>query len=213
MIQQLGMPKWLMNWTSTNQSSSSNEGDVLIICFGMIRSIQMLSHTLGSLEKYRPSNSRQGIVAYVKHYEHMQPATRVINTSSLSFEYVALVKLNKHYKNCSDNHMYQREANRLPLFNAWNADAVVLWRIDTELVTPMDVYYMKPWLHPERIYVPSVQNGNSVNDRFIYAHTSTLYRLQKERLKALDSSCSYGESLLFNLVNKLSLKIIGLVWE
>lgn len=51
--------------------------------------------------------------------------------------------------------------------------AYVLWRIDTLLLPPplWDVILHRPWHARDTIFVPALQSGGYVNDRFLYAGT------------------------------------------
>ena len=97
------------------------------------------------------------------------------------------------------------------------ADTIVAWRVDTRLVTPIDVLQLKPWEHKRRIFVSPEQGGVGLHDRFITADLETLravtqYRL--DRLKNLTThegrnmTCLYGESLLLDAVLAMNFTVV-----
>ena len=95
------------------------------------------------------------------------------------------------------------------------ADAVVVWRIDTLLLNPLDVDALQPWNHPQKIFVPRLQAGGGVYDRFLIsdlttARASTRYRYDY-MLALLNSTtnhtCAYGERLMLRAVLALNLSV------
>lgn len=95
------------------------------------------------------------------------------------------------------------------------ADAVVVWRIDTRLLNPLDVDALQPWAHPHKIFVPRLQAGGGVYDRFLVsdlttARASTRYRYDS-MLALLNSTanhtCAYGERLMLRAVLALNLSV------
>ena len=76
----------------------------------------------------------------------------------------------------------------------WRADGVVLWRLDTELRTPVDVRALAPWAHcPDCVHVPCEQNGGYLNDRFAHGGADAMRRFQLARVALLRTRCDYGE--------------------
>ena len=105
-------------------------------------------------------------------------------------------------------HQNELEAAQLLLHvHTWRADVVVVWRIDTELVSPIETLSLTPWKYPRRIYVPYLQNGGSLNDRFLLGHPNAIASLIASRASLIASDCTFGEPAMIRLVKTLDLTV------
>ena len=103
---------------------------------------------------------------------------------------------------------YHNERNAALLLEAvhteWDAaDLAVIWRIDTELVSPIE----SPALPVGRVLVPFLQNGGLLNDRYLVGRVATIKTLIDARVALLDAECTYGEEALVRLLQQLNLSV------
>ena len=83
----------------------------------------------------------------------------------------------------------------------------MVWRIDTELVSPIETLSLTPWKYPRRIYVPYLQNGGQLNDRFLLGHPNAIASLIASRASLIASDCTFGEPAMIRLVKTLDLTV------
>lgn len=169
----------------------------------------MLRVTIDSLERHAPPSARLIVRAYCD--PSIQNETRArIGASPLYVQHMKLLTpwLPTESKACASQqtkaeHRNEFAASRLLNGVRSTADAMVLWRIDTELVSPIDI----PPIETERLYIPYLQNGGFLNDRFVIGDPRTMERVQRARFDALCTTCQYGETLLFDVLRTLNLSI------
>ena len=89
-LPQLGLPCWLQRWASTagRKREPKTLGDgVLIVAFGLIRSIPMLHTTMQSLEKYAPVGARLTVRAFCRSSEVAAVHARLNRTNYFKREH------------------------------------------------------------------------------------------------------------------------------
>ena len=72
-----------------------------------------------------------------------------------------------------------------------------------------DRTYTRPWEHPGRVYVPSLESGGFLNDKLLIGHPAAVQTLNTARLESLERACEYAESLLLELVLRLGFDVRG----
>ena len=230
-VPQLGLPCWLQRWASTagrkhEPKSETRGSDVLIVAFGLIRSIPMLHVTMRSLETYAPVGARLTVRAFCRASEVAAVHAR-LNRTTLPLQSIALFDLRTHTTSpptlghtpaphpCAgapDKHRlshqnYLEAAQLLLHLHDWRAGTVVVWRIDTELVSPIESVALMPWQHPRRVYVPYLQSGGFLNDRFLLGHPYPIKLLLQAREALIASRCTYGEPALVRVIQTLNLSV------
>lgn len=195
---------------------------VVVLAFGLVRSVAMLSATMDSLERHAPVGTALGVHAYASARIFGAAHAR-INRTTLQLESVALfdvrMKRAPGLACASDarrasEHQNELDAAALLLhlpsheWNAWNATGafVVLWRIDTELVSDVELPAAE-LIAEDVITVPHLQSGGFLNDRFLVGHSTAVRRIVTARAALLDAECVYGESALVRLVRELKLRV------
>ena len=228
-LPQLGLPCWLQRWASTagrKHELETRSHSVLIVAFGLIRSIPMLHTTMQSLETYAPEGARLTVRAFCRASEVAAVHTR-LNRTTLPLQSIALFDLRAHATSSPTLHHapvphpcagapintrllhqnYLEAAQLLLHLHDWSADTVVVWRIDTELVSPIESGALMPWRHPRRVYVPYLQSGGFLNDRFVLGHPYPIKLLLQAREALVASRCTYGEPALMHLIQTLNLTV------
>ena len=200
---------------------------MLIVAFGLIRSIPMLHVTImRSLETYAPVGARLTVRAFCRASEVAAVHAR-LNRTTLPLQSIALFDLRTHTTSpptlghtpaphpCAGapdrnrlSHQNELEAAQLLLhLHDWSAGTVVVWRIDTELVSPIESVALMPWQHPRRVYVPYLQSGGFLNDRFLLGHPYPIKLLLQAREALIASRCTYGEPALMHVIQTLNLSV------
>ena len=193
-LPRLGMPEWLQLWSMRAPPPPPKASlRVLIVAFGLVRSLPMLETTLASLARFAPANATLSVRADVP--KDLMEAThaslkrrvalRTLNT--ILFE----ARDSPPVHTCNNNakraidHRNEREAAYLLKSvddDEWvEADVAVLWRIDTQLVSPVEA----PALPVGRVLLPYLQNGGLLNDRYLVAHVETAQGLIDARAQLL----------------------------
>lgn len=207
----LGLPGWLGQWAAAPPPDPDLNHIIHIVAYGLVRSIPMLDVTMQSIEDFAPVNASFEVSAYCSEALLARARARINATAIMVLKVSLLTSATPHYgPRACDNPQAEREhqnelqANML-LTHSWgNVDTVVFWRLDTQLLSPIDAANFRPWRHPWRLYVPYLQSGAQINDRFLYGHPRAMKALQKERVARLGLACKYGEGLLLDLVRDLN---------
>ena len=208
----LGRPEWLHAWTARTPPAPTPDAaarDVLVVAYGLVRSLPTLARTLESLRRHGPPNARLAVVAQCAPSEcteagallrRQRPETLALvdarPVSELRPRAVcAEANASAEHALRTTRHAVYFEAHRaLEAIVDWRADGVVLWRLDTELRTPIDVRALAPWAHcSDCVHVPCEQHGEWLNDRFAYGGADAMRRFQLARVARLRAHCDYGE--------------------
>ena len=199
-----GAPQWLDAWRRTPAPTVLDKGqhDILVVAYGLVRSIPTLVRTMASLTRYGLHGARVFVVAQCAPSDYIAAHAVLNGTDRLQglvlTQNIQKLKPRRVCTNMSQtrgiNHARYYSAHRALIASIdWVADAVVLWRIDTELCAPIDLQAFRPWEHAHRVHVPCQQNGNFINDRFAYGSASAMFAYQRARLLQLRKNCIYGE--------------------
>ena len=188
---------------------------VLIVAFGLVRSLPMLETTLGSLARFAPANATLAVRADVPT-DLMQAAhaclkrrvaLRTLSTILFEAHEAPPIHACNSSKQRAIEHRNEREAAYLLKSvddDEWvEADVAVLWRIDTELVSPIEA----PALPVGRVLLPYLQSGGLLNDRYLVAHATTAQTLIDARAQLLERECVYGETALVRLLRTLNARV------
>ena len=216
-LPRLGMPEWLWLWALRAPPPKAPKAPlrVLIVAFGLVRSLPMLETTLVSLARFAPANATLSVRADVPkdlmeaaHASLQRRVTlRTLNTILFEAHEAPPVHSCNSSKRRAIEHRNEREAAYLLKSvddDEWvEADVAVLWRIDTELVSPIEA----PALPVGRVLVPYLQNGGLLNDRYLVAHVATAQGLIDARTQLLESECVYGETALVRLLRELDARV------
>ena len=214
-LPRLALPDWLHDWSLRAPAPERNGTlRVLVIAYGLIRSLRMLETTLASLVRFAPANVALAVRADVPERLLGETLVRQLQDLSLSDVSVALfpARLSNGTLACNGNarraaeHGNEVRAARLLLdvHDEWNySDVAVLWRIDTELVSPIEA----PALPPDRVLVPYLQSGGQLNDRYLVGHVEVVRKLVERRARLLEAECVYGEPALVRLLRELRLRV------
>ena len=198
-----------------------------VVGYGLVRSLAMLNVTLQSFE----NNSRHAdFVVAADCRENCSAATSMFRAAGARHVWLrhrtpASPTL-AHFKHSCKNRLHQTNAlhylyamqllgNGIEHAARARADAIVAWRVDTRLVTPIDAEQLGPWDHG-RIFTSPEQGGAGLFDRFLMADAETLRDVTRYRLNRLKNltmhegwnmTCLYGEPLLLNAVVALNMTV------
>ena len=215
-LPRLGMPEWLHQWSMRAPPPAPKASlRVLIVAFGLVRSLPMLETTLVSLARFAPANATLSVRADVP--KDLMEATHACLRQRIALRTLNTILFEAHdappVHTCNDSkkraieHRNEREAAYLLKSvddDEWvEADVAVLWRIDTQLVSPVEALA----LPVGRVLVPHLQNGGLLNDRYLVAHTETAQGLIDARAQLLEKECVYGETALVRLLRALDLRV------
>ena len=215
-LPRLGMPEWLHLWSMRAPPPPPKASlRVLIVAFGLVRSLPMLETTLASLTRFAPANATLSVRADVP--KDLMEAThaclkrrvalRTLNTILFEAHDASPVHACNDSKKRAIEHRNEYEAAYLLKSvddDEWaEGNVAVLWRIDTQLVSPVEA----PALPVGRVLVPCLQNGGLLNDRYLVAHTETAQRLINARSQLLENECVYGETALVRLLRALNARV------
>lgn len=212
-LPRLAIPDWLHAW-ALGAPPLDTASRVLVVAYGLIRSMPMLKTTMTSLKQYMPNNAMLAVRVVACHSCDTGYVTRIFDelVSVQKFS-VTIFKHNsassevcKNDARNAEKHRNYLEATRLLMSvdDAWkSADVAVLWRIDTELVSPIEA----PALPVGRILVPHLQNGGLLNDRYLVGAAATVKELVDARSEIINTTCVYGEETLVRLAYKLRLNV------
>lgn len=169
-----------------------------------------------SLRRYMPNNATLAVRAVTCRSCDTGYVTRIFDELNMHVQELSVVLFEKRNSISSqrckngardaEKHRNYLEATRLlvSVDEKWkSADVAVLWRIDTELVSPIE----SPALPVGRILVPHLQNGGLVNDRYLVGAVATVKELVNARSKLINTECVYGEETLVRLLYKLRLNV------
>ena len=217
-LPRLGLPEWLWSWalrTPPSPPPPKAPLRVLIVAFGLVRSLPMLETTLGSLAHFAPANATLAVRADVPK-DLMQAAhaclkrrvaLRTLSTIFFEAHEAPPIHACNSSKKRAIEHRNEREAAHLLMAvddDDWvEADVAVLWRIDTELVSPIEA----PALPVGRVLLPYLQSGGLLNDRYLVAHATTAQTLIDARAQLLENECVYGERALVRLLRTLNARV------
>ena len=212
-LPKLSLPDWLRRWVLRPFPTPSPSLKVLVVAFGLVRSLPMLATTLASLERYAPANATLAVRAVVNTdlfaaaNARLRLCARLRTVSATFFEAHDSVPIQTcdSAKRAAE---YRNELEAAHLLTSvgdeWDAaDVVVLWRIDTELVSPIEA----PALPAGSVLVPHLQSGGALNDRYLVGHAATVRRLVDARAALLETECVYGEAALVRLLRELGLRV------
>lgn len=216
----LGRPAWLHAWAARTPAAPAPDAearDVLVVAYGLVRSLPTLARTLASLRQHGPRNARLAVVAQCAPLEcagagallrRLEPdALALVDArpvAALGPRDVCVAAAAAAAANASASAEHALDAPRHAAYFAahralealvdWRADGIVLWRLDTELRTPVDVRALAPWAHcPDCVHVPCEQHGGYLNDRFAHGGADAMRRFQLARVALLRTRCDYGE--------------------
>ena len=204
---------------------------VVVIAYGLVRSLAMLNDTLQSYQNNKPAKLGSLIVeadcrdnCTITSSMLRAAGARHVRLHHSAPQSATIASFNT--RACKTRTQQTNALNyfvAMQLLNAGiahaaraHADAVVAWRVDTRLVAPIDVLRLAPWEHPRRIFVSSEQGGIGLNDRFVIADLATAQAVTEHRLRYLENlarqnnskaTCMYGERLLLRSVLKLNLSV------
>ena len=188
---------------------------VRVIAYGLIRSLAMLNVTLKSYLQHKPRGPHAELVAYCHcHHDDQADAENMLVAAGAAFVYLEPPNTTT-LSVCRTRQQRAEHANELAaarLAEDASDDALfgyvsVLWRIDTRLVSPIDVARTAPWLHPWRMYLPRTQAGAGLNDRFMYGSANAVHALALQRLEMLEAACAYGEPQLLAAVRAIAMEV------
>ena len=214
-LPRLGMPEWLHLWSMRAPPPPKAPVRVLIVAFGLVRSLPMLETTLASLARFAPANATLSVRADVPkdlmEAAHAclsrRVALRTLNTILFEAHEAPPIHACNNSARRAIEHRNEREAAYLLKSvddDEWvEADVAVLWRIDTQLISPIEA----PALPVGRVLVPYLQNGGLLNDRYHVAHTETAQGLIDARAQLLENECVYGETALVRLLRALNVRV------
>ena len=215
-LPRLGLPKWLWLWALRAPPPPPKAPlRVLIVAFGLVRSLPMLETTLASLARFAPANASLSVRADVPkdlmEAAHAclrrRVALRTLNTILFEAHEAPPIHSCNSSTRRAIEHRNEREAAYLLKSvddDEWvEADVAVLWRIDTELVSPIEA----PALPVGRVLLPYLQSGGLLNDRYLVAHVETVQGLVDARAQLLDRECVYGETALVRLLRELDARV------
>ena len=211
-LPRLALPDWLHAW-ALGAPTPSAAVRVLVVAFGLVRSLPMLETTLASLERHAPANATLAVRAVVSTdlfgaaNASLRLRARLRMRSVTLFEAHDPVPIETcdSAKRAAENRNELEAAHLLTSVGGeWDAaDVAVLWRLDTELVSPIEA----PALPAGCVLVPHLQSGGLLNDRYLVGHAATVRRLVDARAALLESECVYGEQALVRLLRELGLRV------
>ena len=214
-LPRLAIPDWLHAW-ALGTPPLETASRVLVVAYGLIRSMLMLKVTMTSLNRHMPNNAILAVRAITCQSCDTAYVTRIFDELNMPVQELSVILFEKRYsisgQKCKHNaqnaekHRNYLEATRLlvSVDEMWkSADVAVLWRIDTELVSPVEV----PALPVGRILVPHLLNGGLVNDRYLVGTVATVKKLVNARSKLINAECVYGEETLVRLLYELGLNV------
>jgi len=214
-LPQLALPPWLRAWAARPPEPRRDAGRALVLAFGLVRSAAMLDATMASLERRAPPGAELAVCAYAGAPVFGAAHDR-LNRTTLRLRSVALFDVRTRASGLpcggdarrAGEHRNERAAAELLLHvrpREWRGrPTVVLWRIDTELVSDIDVPSAQS---ADLIAVPYLQSGGRLNDRFLVGDAHAVQRLVAARAALLGSECVYGETALVRLVRDLKLRV------
>ena len=214
-LPRLALPDWLHAWSLRAPPPATNASvRVLVVAYGLIRSLRMLETTLASLVRFAPANVTLAVRADVPERLFGEALVRQLQGLDLRIVNVAFfsARVPNGTLACNGNTMRAAELSNelraahllLDVRDEWNyADVAVLWRIDTELVSPMEA----PALPPDRVLVPYLQSGGQLNDRYLVGNVAIVRKLVEARASLLAAECVYGEPALVRLLRELQLRV------
>ena len=217
-LPRLGLPEWLKRWAlhaPPPLPPPETPLRVLVVAFGLVRSLSMLETTLASLERFAPAGAALSV--HVDVSMDLMEQTRLclrqrvvlntLNTTLFNAHEVPLVHLcNNNVKRAAEHRNYREATHLLKAVDdsEWaKADVAVLWRIDTKLVSPIEA----PALPVGSVLLPYLQSGGLLNDRYLVARVPTARRLIDARHELLERECIYGEAVLVGLLRALALRV------
>jgi hypothetical protein len=216
-LPRLALPFWLHAWAARERETT--KARPLVLAFGLVRSAAMLDLTMDSLERHAPAGAALIVRGYasaaVFGAAHARLNRTTLRLRSIAlFDVRALARPPPALRRCSGDaaraaeHRNELVAAQLLLHvpsHDWTAaDAVVLWRLDTELVSDMESPTSPPI---DQILVPHLQSGGLLNDRYLTGRAQTVRRLVVARAALLGSECVYGERALVRLVHDLRVRV------
>lgn len=218
---------------------------VALLGFGLVRSDPMLVRTVASVQEHLVAVLEPHHDVFVHAYceQPLCSTTRtdeaigrlervrslVVTTrfdKSLLLTSPACGPLNDSQAQCQRNYiaasMSLRQAYEPAARGGYGA--YVAWRLDTLLLSPPvhDFWHNTPWRQPGTLYVPALQSGGAVNDRFIYASAAAmkLYVTQREALLSDRRKCIFAEELTLAVIKRLGLtaalsrvRVVRLRWH
>lgn len=218
----LGSPAWLCDWALSHTTSVVDYGhqDILVVGFGLVRSVPALRSTLAKLHDV-PARARLRARVQVAHGEEEATLAEFIRVNAtLRVETISITTILKRpnptrecanwlsklaHRHATTTSSTWTPASALHVISAVNygmahsglaevigdADVVILWRIDTKFVSPLHVGEAPQY--PNRIFVPWQQHGGYLNDRLVYGTSGAVRRFQEQRQRVLATNCTYGE--------------------
>jgi|SaaInlV_125m_DNA_1040241.scaffolds.fasta_scaffold01647_5 hypothetical protein len=216
-LPRLALPEWLHDWALRAPPPAPNASvRVLVVAFGLVRSLPMLETTLASLVRFAPADTTLVVRADVPERLFGEALVRRLQDLDLRTVNVTLFSARVPNGTLACNGSTQRAAehsNELRAArllksvdddDAWDeAHVVVLWRLDTELVSPIEA----PALPPDRVLLPYLQSGGQLNDRYLVGHVEVVRKLVERRASLLEAECVYGEPALVRLLRELRLRV------
>ena len=214
-LPRLGMPEWLHLWSMRAPPPPKAPVRVLIVAFGLVRSLPMLETTLASLARFAPANATLSVRADVPkdlmEAAHAclsrRVALRTLNTILFEAHEAPPIHACNNSARRAIEHRNEREAAYLLKSvddDEWvEADVAVLWRIDTQLISPIEA----PALPVGRVLLPYLQSGGLLNDRYLVAHVATAQGLIDARAQLLENECVYGETAIVRLLRALDARV------
>jgi hypothetical protein len=216
-----GAPRWLHAWAHAPAPAPAPEawlGSVLVVAYGLVRSVPTLERTLASLSAHAPPGARLVVAAQCARAE-CAAAHALLNRSRPQSLTLTCGRVPPPTRRActAGNATALRGAQHAAYYSAhralvalfdWDADAVVLWRLDTELVAPIDVRELAPWARcRDCVHVPCVQHGGVLNDRFAYGSAGAMRRFEMVRIARMEQHCEYGEEVALRAVRAAALRV------
>ena len=215
-LPKLSLPDWLHHWALRPFAIPRPSPKVLVVAFGLIRSLEMLETTMASLERFAPATNATFVIRAVVPKNlwrgadarlSAHPTPRLTDALLFNTQYESpMHTCNNHTKRAME-HRNELEATRLLKSvhdHEWDmADVVVLWRIDTQLLSSIEA----PALPSDRVLVPYLQSGGALNDRYLVGHAVAVRKLVDARARLLEAECVYGEVALVRLLRELGLRV------
>lgn len=213
----LALPRWLRSWAARPPALHPDAKRVLVLAFGLVRSAAMLNVTMDSLERHAPLGAELAVRAYASASVFGVAHARLDRTT-LRLRSVVLFDVRTLAPGlaCRDDprrvaeHRNELAAAELLMHvrpHEWDVanTTVVLWRVDTELVS--DIELPSAPLAEDLVAVPHLQSGGLLNDRFLVGDAHAVRQLVAARAALLDSECVYGEAALVRLVRELGMRV------
>tara|TARA_B100002052_G_scaffold28660_1_gene22251 strand:+ start:41 stop:913 length:873 start_codon:yes stop_codon:yes gene_type:complete len=215
-----GAPRWLYAWASAPAPEPGPEHrDVLVVAYGLVRSVSTLERTMASFAEHAPRGARLSVAAQCARTE-CAAAYALLNRSrpqTLTLTCRAPAPPPPRRVCAAVNASATRGAQHAAYYSAhralvalldWDADAVVLWRLDTELHAPIDVRALAPWAGcRDCVHVPWMQHGRMLNDRFSYGSAGAMLRYERALVAHMERRCAYGEEAALEAVRASRLRV------